>query len=188
MPVVKNPGYPAHRCHPSPPVNAPLQMNGHTPGEFPTTMPHALRPLLVLLLTMPLLLTGCSSPRTSDRDIVFVGNSEAQAALEPRSRVLRLGGESKRGIFVDPRSRREFIAGHIPGAIHMPMENLRARSEELREWEPLIVYGPDATSPLAVAASKVLLELGHRDVRTLRGGLRAWKEEGNAVATGDGGR
>jgi len=131
-------------------------------------------------------LAGCTSPRTSDRDIVFVNNEEASAALEPRSRTLRLGGSRKHGIFIDPRTRGEFIAGHIPGALHVPFERLRDRAGELTEWEPLIVYGPDATSPLAVAASKVLLELGHRDVRTLRTGFRGWRDAGLDVATGDG--
>ena len=126
----------------------------------------------IAVLLFAALLTGCANQRTSDRDIVFVNNEEAVAALEPRSRTLQLGGGRKRGIFIDPRTRREFIAGHIPGALHIPFESLRERGGELTEWDPLIVYGPDSTSPLAVAASKVLLELGHRNVRTLRSGIR----------------
>ena len=143
--------------------------------------------LLALLLCAAALMTpGCASTTTSDRDVVFVTSAEAVAALEPRGRILRLGGEPKRGIFVDPRTRREFVAGHIPGAINVPLEDVRSRSDELRAWEPLIVYGPDATSPLAVATSKVLLEIGHRDVRTLRAGLKGWREEELEIATGDG--
>ena len=145
-------------------------------------------PLLLapLLCAITLMTTGCTNTKTSDRDVVFVTSSEAVAALEPRGRIMRLGGEPRRGIFVDPRTPREFVAGHIPGAINVPLEDVRSRSEELRVWEPLIVYGPDATSPLAVATSKVLVELGHRDVRTLRAGLKGWREEELEIATGDG--
>ena len=49
----------------------------------------------------------------------------------------------------------------------------------------MIVYGNDYNDPVADGMSKRLIELGHKDVRTLMGGLRAWKADGYAVESGD---
>ena len=57
----------------------------------------------------------------------------------------------------------------------------------LEGFGTLIVYGDDFGSAIANAMSKRLVELGYKDVRTLRGGLRAWQDAGNEVELGDGG-
>ena len=52
-------------------------------------------------------------------------------------------------VILDVRSRREFLAGHIPGAIHMPFWAVRWRAHRLRAGsdDPIVVYcghGPRA--------------------------------------------
>ena len=140
------------------------------------------KPCLILLLLAAIsatltAATGCST-RTSDRSLVFLDVSQAIDAVRGERRILR---SPTAGIWLDPRTDQEFAAGHIPGAIHMPLERIRQEHRQLNEFDVIVVYGNDFNSPRAAAASKTLLELGHTDVRTLRGGLKAWEQAGNTV-------
>ena len=139
--------------------------------------------VLATLLTSPLI--GCSK-RTSDRNLVFVEPADAEQLLRGKRGVLGLGGES-RGVWLDPRSRIDYLDGHIPGAMHIPFENLRSDHSGLDDYDVIIVYGDDYNSPVALAASKTLMELGFEDVRTLRGGLRVWRAAGNTIEKGEDG-
>ena len=66
----------------------------------------------------------------------------------------------------------------------MPLERLQSDYLELNQYHVLVVYGNDYNDPVAVAASKSLIELGF-EVRTLRGGLRAWTADGRELEVGE---
>jgi rhodanese-related sulfurtransferase len=137
---------------------------------------------LALPLLLAALLCGCAGKKTSDRNLAFVTPSEAEALVQGRSRLLGLAGKTA-GLWVDPRSEREFREGHIPGAMHLAVEELSERHSSLNDYDVLIVYGDSYNDPVSLAFSKRLIELGH-DARTLRGGLRAWEAAGNSLAQG----
>jgi rhodanese-related sulfurtransferase len=49
--------------------------------------------------------------------------------------------KDKTAIFVDVRSKSEFEAGHVPGAINIPLEQLMGRMEEVDPSKgPVILY------------------------------------------------
>jgi phage shock protein E len=132
--------------------------------------------MLFAVLVSIVSLGGCST-KTSDRDLVFLNPHDAIDAIRTQRRVMGLGGE-RSGVWLDPRTDEEYKQGHIPGAIHMPMQQVRQDHGILRDYSVIVVYGNDYNSPRATAVSKTLMELGYRDVRTLRGGLKAWQEAG----------
>jgi len=70
---------------------------------------------------------------------------------------------------VDVRSVAEFTAGHVPGAVNVPLEELRQRHGELRG--DLIVHCQ--VGQRGHTATRMLSQLGHR-VRNLDGGYRTW--------------
>ena len=140
--------------------------------------------LMMSVLAFCALASGCAT-KTSDRDLAFVATAEAEQLVKGRSGLFGLG--NTHGVWVDPRTEAEYLAGHIPGAIHLPLERARADHRRLRGYGVLIVYGNDYNSSVALAMSKTLLELGYENVRTLRGGLREWQAAGNAVEEGEGG-
>jgi 3-mercaptopyruvate sulfurtransferase SseA len=127
-------------------------------------------------------MTGCMEPRTSDRDVILIDSDEAMTLVEGRRRLLGLAGATS-GAWVDPRPERAFREGHIAGAINMPFQDVATRHEELRGYDVLIVYGNGFKDPIAYAMTKRLIELRHKDVRTLRGGLRAWTDAGFELET-----
>ncbi|MHC5112988.1 MAG: rhodanese-like domain-containing protein [Planctomycetota bacterium] len=139
----------------------------------------AVRPWLLAMILL-LLPAGCGAPKISDRDLVFVNSGEANR-LATRERPI-LGGTQ--GVWVDPRTDIEFRSGHIAGALNIPLEQAETHLRELESYETVIVYGETYNDPVALAMSKTLLGMGLKDVRTLRGGLRAWQEAGNELETG----
>ena len=90
------------------------------------------------------------------------------------------------GAWVDARPEADYRAGHIPGAISMPYERVTLDHKLLNGYDVIVVYGNDYNDTRANGMSKRLIELGHGDVRTLTGGMRAWKAEGNSIETSEG--
>jgi NADPH-dependent 2,4-dienoyl-CoA reductase/sulfur reductase-like enzyme/rhodanese-related sulfurtransferase len=71
---------------------------------------------------------------------------------------------------VDVRTPQEYAAGRLPGAVNIPVDELRARHAELPD-APLIVYC--AVGQRAHVAEQLLRSLGH-DVVNLDGGWSTW--------------
>jgi len=128
-----------------------------------------------------LAITSACAPRTDDRSIRWVTPEEAQRAMSDRTGVLGLGG-APNGVYLDPRNEAKFQLGHIPDAVHIPLPRIEAMFPTLRDRTVIVVYATDfSDDDFAVAASKRLMELGARNVLTIRGGLRSWEQAGNPV-------
>ena len=127
-------------------------------------------------------LAGCE-PKTSDRDIVWVEPAEALTeGAKPRG---LFGSGGTRVIWLDPRLPAEYEKEHIEGAINMPFATISDEAaDRLAGSSAFIVYGNDYADPIAASASKRLMEMGYKRVFTLRGGLRAWKRDGQPVVSG----
>jgi rhodanese-related sulfurtransferase len=81
---------------------------------------------------------------------------------------------------VDVRNDTEWDAGHIPGAIHVPLSQLPLRIAELRDAGPLAVHCQGG-SRSSIAAS-VLRAAGVTDITDVEGGYPAWLRATDAVA------
>jgi rhodanese-related sulfurtransferase len=73
---------------------------------------------------------------------------------------------------VDVRTPQEFAAGAIPGAINVPVDDLRERHGELPS-ERLVVHCQ--VGQRGFTAARLLSQLGH-DVVNLDGGYRTWRD------------
>ena len=78
-------------------------------------------------------------------------------------------------LIVDTRSRREYAAEHIPGAVHLPFWRAAARHRDLGADPdtPMVLYC--GHGPRAMWAKRVLEGLGYRQVGLLTGHFRSWK-------------
>ena len=143
--------------------------------------PMMLAALLAMLLAA--ILPGCQN-KISDKNLVLIEPIEAEALIQPKRELFGLGGTST-GVWVDPRGQDDYRKGHISGAVNIPYEKIRTEHARLDGYKIIIVYGDDYNSPVALAMSKTLMELGYKDVRTLHGGLHAWKNAGNPIEEGE---
>jgi rhodanese-related sulfurtransferase len=73
---------------------------------------------------------------------------------------------------VDVRSDGEWAAGHVEGAVHVPIDSLEARLPEIPRDRPVIVHC--ASGVRSARAAQLLRSAGY-DARDL-GGMRRWGE------------
>lgn len=96
-------------------------------------------------------------------------------------------------VLIDVREPAEFDTGHLPGAINIPRGVLEfqvdahpavanATDPALAHRErPLVLYC--RTGGRAALAADNLQKLGFADVRSIAGGIEAWREAGLPVVT-----
>jgi phage shock protein E len=82
---------------------------------------------------------------------------------------------------LDVRTPEEFAAGHLPGAINIPHDELAGRLDELDFARDSEVVVHCERGGRASAAEAVLVEAGFSDVRDLDGHMRAWREGGYPI-------
>ncbi len=80
---------------------------------------------------------------------------------------------------VDVRSPREWKGGHVPGAKHIYLGNLRQRVGEIDKSRPVAVYC--ASGYRASIGASILQQEGFADVSNVPGSWNAWKKAGLPV-------
>jgi rhodanese-related sulfurtransferase/rubrerythrin len=100
-------------------------------------------------------------------EIKILAPGEVQALLD----------EDKKGEFLllDVRQPEEYEAGHIPGAMLIPLGELEARQQELERDKKIITYCRSGHRSMAAAIA--LCELRFKDVHSLKGGILNWHYE-----------
>jgi rhodanese-related sulfurtransferase len=94
-------------------------------------------------------------------------------------------------VLVDGRESAAYEAGHIPGAISLPLQTLAAKiaqfSTQYPKNKPLVVYCASIRCPISHAEAVALAEqYGYQDVREMPGGFAEWRvaEPSAVLATG----
>ena len=78
---------------------------------------------------------------------------------------------SGEAVIVDVRESDEWEAGHIPGALHIPLAELEARWPELRASDSVIAVC--RSGDRSATATQALRSVGI-DAANLSGGMKAW--------------
>lgn len=83
-------------------------------------------------------------------------------------------------ILIDVRQPEDYVAGHIEGAINIPIREVGKSLDLLPDLNAPIVTicGSSFRSPQVMTALQIL---GYTNVRNMAGGMRAWTDEGLAV-------
>ncbi len=84
---------------------------------------------------------------------------------------------------LDVRPPEEFKAGHIPGAISVPLEDLKQRLKDLPHHREIAAYARGPYCSLAVQAVDLLRQEGFRALR-LEDGVPDWRSRGFKIAVG----
>jgi phage shock protein E len=74
-------------------------------------------------------------------------------------------------LLLDVRTQEEFAAGHLEGAINIPVQELEERIDELPEGRPLVVYCQSGRR--SAKAVELLRAEGHEAIFDL-GPMSAW--------------
>lgn len=111
---------------------------------------------------------------------------EARGAMEAVDREALVHRVQSGAVTVlDVRPAEEYRAGHIPGAVSIPVAELGRRLAELPRDRDVVAYCRGPYCVMAVDAVAVLRNAGFRAVR-LDEGVVDWRTRGLAVAAGEG--
>lgn len=106
------------------------------------------------------------------RDAINLAGALGASMLRGEKKVIR-PNEIRPGMcIVDIRDPAEYEIGSIPGAVHLSLDELRARVNELPRGVPLVVV---CQVGLKANAAQRFLELNGFDAYSLLGGYSAWK-------------
>jgi len=123
--------------------------------------------------------------RLAEVDSILRQFKEAPDSLEPlekKALVDRI--RSGQVILLDVRPVEEYKAGHIPGAISVPLRELSSRLSKLRRRQPIVAYCRGPYCVLAAKAVKFLRARGFRATR-LEDGVPEWRAQGLPVTVGE---
>lgn len=111
----------------------------------------------------------------SDETTATVAELEPEQVAEMTS-----SGEAQ---LVDVRQDFEWEQGRIPGAVHIPLEQLPARAAEIDRGRP-VIFGCRSGSRSAMAAEA--FRASGFEAGNLAGGLKLWVERGLELEPADG--
>lgn len=107
-----------------------------------------------------------------------------RGALEPVDREILIGRVLRGEVtLLDVRPVEEYAAGHIPGAVSVPLRELEHRLAELPRRRQIVAYCRGPYCVLAVEAVGRLRAHGFRALR-LEDGIPDWRARGLKVAVG----
>jgi len=131
-------------------------------------------PLAVPLAVLACLtvLSGCTTGGTSDADLTVIDDARLEALREEHGRGL---------VLLDPRPASDYRWSHLPGALSLPLPEIRPGHPALRDAEAIVVYGEGWGDVVSPAAAKKLIALGYDPVYDFRGGVELWRASGREL-------
>jgi rhodanese-related sulfurtransferase/DNA-binding transcriptional ArsR family regulator len=123
--------------------------------------------------------------RLTEVDSIVRDYFVARDALEPVDRA-ELVERAHRGevVVLDVRPRDEFAAGHIPGALSVPLEELDGALARLPKRAEIVAYCRGPYCVLAPQAVERLRAKGYK-ARRLADGMPEWRLAGLPIAVGE---
>jgi rhodanese-related sulfurtransferase len=106
---------------------------------------------------------------------------EDTTAVDTNEVLRRLKG--REAVIIDVRPEPEYTAGHLPGAVHIPLEELAQRLAELSPDRDIIAYCRGRYCVLAHDAVRLLSRHGIT-ARRAADGILEWKLAGLPIETG----
>ena len=109
--------------------------------------------------------------------------NRADAEAVPMAELLKRA-RSKQVVILDTRPAREYIAGHIPGALSVPVDDLQRRLKELTKGREYVAY---CRGPYCIYADRAveILRANGRRARRLAEGFPEWRSAGFPVSQGE---
>jgi NADPH-dependent 2,4-dienoyl-CoA reductase/sulfur reductase-like enzyme/rhodanese-related sulfurtransferase len=115
-------------------------------------------------------------PYSSAKDPVNMAGFVAENILMQRLKIFywdKLGEITSSDMLLDVRAPSEYEGGKIPGAINIPLDELRERLAEIPKDKKIYIYCEAGLR--GYLAQRILLQRGYSSVSNLSGGYRLWK-------------
>jgi rhodanese-related sulfurtransferase/DNA-binding transcriptional ArsR family regulator len=115
----------------------------------------------------------------------YLGDRHGLEAITRKELVRRLGSNDP-PVVLDVRPAEEYAAGHIPGAVSVPPDEMSTRLRVLDDSSEVVAYCRGAFCVYATDAVRTLTRRRGVHARRLEDGFPEWRLAGLPVAVGDG--
>lgn len=114
----------------------------------------------------------------------FVWSAEGYVELEEARRAF----DMKAAVFLDVRPPQAYAHSHIPGALNLPIRELRARAGEVLGHLPkdvlIVTYCDGGSCQSSTTAARFLEQEGYVNVRAFYEGWMSWVSAGYPTSAG----
>ena len=120
---------------------------------------------LVFLLLAVMMLTACGQDKENDQGAVYV-NITAEEAKQIM--------DTEEGyIILDVREQDEYDAGHIPNAVLLPLDDIKAKAHVVLPDKDQLILVYCRSGRRSKLAAEALAELGYTNIKEF-GGILDW--------------
>lgn len=128
----------------------------------------------IILVAVVITFSSCNSNGNKKENSIEAPKS-GYSNIEPAEAKIRLESETNI-VLLDVRTQEEYAEGHIENSLLIPVDVLEEEAEvKLSDKEaPIFVYCRSGNR--SVTASKILIDLGYKNVYNL-GGIKDWPYE-----------
>lgn len=127
-------------------------------------------------------LRGLAESRLAEVDRLIASYLSRKDELEPvaPAELMARAGEGLVTV-LDVRPPEEYAQGHLPGAVNVPLSQLKKHLAELPKGREIVAYCRGPWCVLSFEAVSLLRARGY-EARRLDGGLPEWRHEGRPVS------
>ena len=103
----------------------------------------------------------------------------AKVKFIPIESVLEMQENNEDFKLVEVLKEQSYREGHIPGAINIPVDNLKNEApKQLKITDRIVVYCGSYQCHASTNAARILLEMGYSNVFDFKGGKKTWVDQG----------
>jgi rhodanese-related sulfurtransferase len=107
----------------------------------------------------------------------YLGDEDVEVQELTKEELWQRLKRKDRLVVLDVRPQEEYVAGHIPGAVSIPLEELKKRVKELPKSRQIVAYCRGPLCALAPEATRYLKNKGYK-VKRLADGAPDWEAAG----------
>ena len=102
-----------------------------------------------------------------------------------RQELLSLIANGALPTLIEALPEKYYMAGHLPGAKHLPHDEVKTRASEVApdKTAAIVIYCASATCRNSNEAAAAFERLGYSDVAVYSGGKQDWEDAGLALET-----
>ena len=120
---------------------------------------------LVFLLLAVMMLTACGQDKENDQGAVYVNITAEEA-----KKIM----DSEEGyIILDVRTQEEYDQGHIPNAVLLPLDDIKAKAHVVLPDKDQLILVYCRSGRRSKLAAEALAELGYTNIKEF-GGILDW--------------
>ena len=93
--------------------------------------------------------------------------------------LLEMMANNQKFKLIEVLSEDNFKSGHIPGAINLPLDNLKdSAGKYLKRTDKIVVYCASYACHASTHAAAILLEMGYKNTLDFKGSKKLWVDSG----------